>query len=172
MNTIWENIFRLRQKASDQIDALLLNIPIFQDLERRELKKIKRILHQRQYSEKEVIFSQGDVGLGMYIIVDGEVGIVCGPDSRVLAELKGGDFFGELSLLDDAPRSATAVAKAPCVMLCFFKPELLDLISRDPRLGSKIIFRLAWVVGERLKSTNEQLHEMSCRRREGAAPLS
>jgi hypothetical protein len=46
-------------------------------------------------------------------------------------------------------------------MLCFFKPELLDLINRDPGLGSKILFKLAWTIGERLKSTNEQVSELS-----------
>ncbi|MCG2722780.1 MAG: cyclic nucleotide-binding domain-containing protein [Thermodesulfovibrionales bacterium] len=166
MNRIWENIFKLRQKASDEIDAILLKIPVFQDLNNRELKKIKRILHQREYRSNEIIFKEGDIGLGMYIILGGEVQIVCGPDNHVLTELCGGDFFGELSLLDDAPRSAAAIAKSPCVMLCFFKPELIDLISRDPQLGCKILFRLAWVIGERLKSTNEQLKEISCLRQQ------
>jgi len=67
-----------------------------------------------------------------------------------------------LSLLGDAPRSASAVAKAPSTLLCFFKPELLDLIERNPKLGSKILFRLAWTIGERLKSTNEQVKELMC----------
>ncbi|MFZ5908249.1 MAG: cyclic nucleotide-binding domain-containing protein [Nitrospirota bacterium] len=170
MNKIWENIFSLRRKTSDEIDTVLLKIPVFEDLSSRELKKIKRILHQREYRSKEIIFREGDIGLGMYIILDGEIQIVCGPENHILAELCGGDFFGELSLLDDAQRSATAVAKTPCVTLCFFKPEMLDLISRDPRLGCKILLRLAWVIGERLKSTNEQLKEISCLRQQ--APIS
>ncbi|OGW37240.1 MAG: hypothetical protein A2Y97_11655 [Nitrospirae bacterium RBG_13_39_12] len=152
-------MFKFHKKETDSIDNILLKIPIFQDITNRELKRIKRILHQREYKKNEVIFNQGDIGLGMYIIVEGIVEIVCGPERQALAELKSGDFFGELALLDESPRSATAVTKAPCEMLCFFKPELLDLVKRDPKLGGKILFKLAWTIGERLKRTNEQVKE-------------
>lgn len=161
MNKLWENIFKFRQKEKDEIDNILLKIPIFQDLNVRELRTIKRILYQREYKKNEVIFNQGDAGLGMYIIIKGAVEIVCGPGRHILSELSEGDFFGELALLDDSPRSATAVSKIPCKILCFFKPELLDIINRNPGLGSKILFKLAWTIGERLKITNEQVSELS-----------
>ncbi|MFA6056383.1 MAG: cyclic nucleotide-binding domain-containing protein [Thermodesulfovibrionales bacterium] len=161
MSKVWENIFKLRRKQTDEIDNILVKIPIFQDLNSRELNIIKRILHKREYKAKENIFNEGDVGLGMYIIVRGCVRIICDPENQLLAELCEGDFFGELALLDEAPRSATAVAKTPCVLLCFFKPELLDLLERNPKLGSRILFKLAWTIGERLKSTNEQLRALS-----------
>lgn len=160
MINMWENIFKFRQKHADDTDKILLNIPVFQNLNHHDLRAIKRILHQREYGTNEAIFNQGDVGLGMYIIVRGEVEIICNPGRHVLAELQDGDFFGELALLDEAPRSATAVAKKPCVLLCFFKPELLDIINRNPKLGGKILFRLAWTIGERLKSTNEKIREL------------
>lgn len=160
MNNMWQNIFKLRQKPSDETDKILLNISVFQDLNHRDLRTIKRILHQREYRTNEVIFSQGDVGLGMYIIVRGTVEIIYNPGEHMLADLHDGDFFGELALLDASPRSATAISKTPCTLLCFFKPELLDLINRDPKLGGKILFRLAWTIGERLKSTNEQVREL------------
>jgi len=162
MNKIWENIFKFRQKSKEEIDSILMQIPVFQDLNPRELRMIKRILHRRQYKTDEVIFHQGNVGLGMYIIVDGNVEIICSPERHVLAELSSGDFFGELALLDEALRSATAVAKTHCTLMCFFKPELLDIIQRNPKTGCKILFRLAWTLGERLKNTNEQLQELSC----------
>jgi len=161
MSTFWENIFKFRQKKVHEIDKILLKIPIFHDLNHSELRQIKDILHQREYNKHEVIFNQSDVGLGMYIIEKGTVNIVAEPESQLLAKLSEGDFFGELALLDDAPRSASAVTETPCTMLCFFKPELLDLIDRNPKLGSKVLFRLAWTIGERLKTTNEQIKELS-----------
>jgi CRP/FNR family cyclic AMP-dependent transcriptional regulator len=161
MNELWGNIFKIRRKQIDQIDDILMKIPIFQDLDQGELRKIKHILHQREYKKDEVIFNEGDVGLGMYIIIGGSVEIVCGPQSHILAELSEGDFFGELSLLDDSPRSASAITKTPCKILCFFKPELFDLIDRNPKLGSRILFKLAWTISERLKNTNEQLTALS-----------
>jgi CRP/FNR family cyclic AMP-dependent transcriptional regulator len=162
MNKFWGNIFKSRQQQADEIDALLVKIPVFQDLNKREIMLIKRILHQREYGKNELIFREGEVGLGMYIIVKGGVKILCGPGEQILAELKDGDFFGEISLLNDLPRSASAVTQSPCTMLCFFKPELLDIINRTPKLGCKILFRLAWTIGERLVSTNQQLSELSC----------
>jgi len=164
MNKLWENLFKFSKKNTDEIETVLLNIPVFKDLKYGELKTIKRILHRREYRKDEIIFHQGDVGLGMYIIIKGTVEIFCNPGRYILAELREGDFFGELALLDDAPRSATAVPKAPCTLLCFFKPELLDIINRNPKLGGKILFQLAWTIGERLKSTNEQVREMCFRR--------
>ncbi len=161
MNKLWENIFKFRQRETDEIDNVLLNIPVFQGLKGRELRTIKRILYQREYKKDEVIFNQGDAGLGMYIIVKGTVQIVCGPERHMLAELSEGDFFGELALLGDSPRSATAVSKTPCKILCFFKPELLDIINRNPGLGNKILFKLAWTISERLKITNAQVSELS-----------
>lgn len=162
MSKLWENIFR-KKRHSDKIEEILAGIPFFQDLNSRELKTIKDILYQREYKPNEFIFKEGDAGLGMYIIVNGKVTITCGADKQVLAELEEGDFFGELSLLDDSPRSATAVSKTPCILLCFFKPELIDIIERNPKLGSKILLKLAWTIGERLKSTNEQLKALNCK---------
>jgi len=162
VNKLWENIFKSRQNKKDEIDDILMKIPVFQDLKPSALKKVKCILHQREYKTNEIIFSQGDVGLGMYIIERGSVEIVCDPERHILAELQDGDFFGELALLDDSPRSASAITKTPCRMLCFFKPELLDLLDRDPKLGSRILFKLAWTIGERLKTTNQQVKELSC----------
>ena len=161
VNNLWDNFSTFRKKKTNEIDTILLNIPIFQDLNNNELKTIKRILHQREYKKNEVIFNQGDIGLGMYIIVRGTVDIVCDPGRHILTELHDGDFFGELALLDESPRSATAVTTMPGELLCFFKPELLGLINRNPKLGGKILFKLAWTIGERLKSTNEQIRELS-----------
>jgi CRP/FNR family transcriptional regulator, cyclic AMP receptor protein len=160
MSQFWENIFKSREKKTNEIETILLKIPIFQDLTPQELKTIQRILHQREYKKSECIFAEGDVGLGMYIIEKGGVRISCQNELHVLAELIGGDFFGELALLDDAPRSASAVATTAARLLCFFKPDLLDLIERNPKLGSKILFKLAWTIGERLKSTNEQVKDI------------
>lgn len=162
MSKFWENFFKFREKRKNGIESILLKIPVFQELTPRELKTIRQILHQREYKQSETIFAEGDIGLGMYIIEKGIVQIACKNEHHILAELVDGDFFGELALLDDAPRSASAVAKTPATLLCFFKPALLDLIERNPKLGSKILFRLAWTIGERLKSTNEQVKELMC----------
>ena len=160
MNTLWGNIFKDRQKEEDEISGILKKIPIFTGLSAREIAAIERILHRREYLQNEVIFHEGDPGLGMYIIEKGCVDIVHGPDRHMLASLCEGEFFGELALLDESPRTATAVAKMPCKLLCFFHPDLFSLIDRKPGLGVKVLFRLAKTIGDRLKKTNDNLLEL------------
>ncbi len=159
MNSLWGNIFKVRQKKEDAIRDILKRVPIFEDLGNRELDRIERILHRRQYGQDEVIFLQGQPGLGMYIIEEGTIEILSEPGKVHLAKLHSGEFFGELALLDDSQRTATAIARTYCKLLCLFQPDLFDLIDRNRRLGIKILFRLANTIGQRLKKTDEYLSE-------------
>jgi len=159
MNNLWGNIFK-RQKREGVRD-ILKKVPVFEGLSNNDISHIERILHYREYKPEEVIFSQGTPGFGMYIIEDGSVSIVSEPSMEIIAELQSGDFFGELALLDDSPRSATAIAKTSCRMLCFFQSDLLDLISRKPQIGVKILLCLARTIGERLKRANEEIHALN-----------
>jgi CRP/FNR family cyclic AMP-dependent transcriptional regulator len=163
MNNLWGNIFKGRYTKEDALPRILQKVPIFEGLNSRELSQIERILHTREYHPEEAIFHQGDPGLGMYIIESGTVEILSDPGKDLLAELHDGDFFGELALLDESPRTATAVSKARSKMLCFFQPDLFDLLERNPRLGVKVLFRLARTIGERLRKTNEQMHDLKNR---------
>ncbi|MEK6673990.1 MAG: cyclic nucleotide-binding domain-containing protein [Nitrospirota bacterium] len=159
-NSLWGNIFKSKIKEDAAVINILRKIPVFDDLNRRELAAIERILHRREYNHDEIIFREGDPGAGMYIIETGRVDIVREPDMHVLAELNDGEFFGELALLDDSPRTATAIVKIPCKMLCFLQPDMLDMIERNPRLGTKVLLRLARTMGERLKKSNEQIQAL------------
>jgi len=157
MQTIWGNLFKRRNSGEDSLKKILHNIPVFQDLSDRELLHIERILYRRVYEADEVIFREGDPGLGMYIIEQGLVDITLVSGDQKLIELCDGDFFGELSLLDDGPRTATATAREDCRMLCFFQPELMDLLNVSPRLGVKVLLGLSRTLGERLKRANEYI---------------
>ena len=160
MDSIWGNLFKGERKKMEHLLNVLRDIPIFQDLSNRELNCIERILHRRHYNSDEVIFSQGSMGAGMYIIIDGSVKVLTEPDGTLLAELGEGEFFGEIALLDEAPRSATAVAKTPCTVLGFFQGDLFGLTERNPKLGNKILLKLARMIGRRLLNANEQAHRL------------
>jgi CRP-like cAMP-binding protein len=161
MNVIWSNVFKLRSEGTreTQVTEILKKIPVFEDLTKRELGLIERILHRREYRKDEMIFREGEPGVGMYIIETGRVQIIQESGKRILAELTNGEFFGELALLDESPRSATANATEPCNILGFFQPDLFGLIERNPQLGVKIVIRLARSIGERLRRANEQLQK-------------
>ena len=77
--------------------------------------------------------------------------------STTFASLKSGDFFGELALLDEEPRSASAVSTQPSTLIGFFRTDLLTLMKRSPELGNKILLNLSRVLGERLRRTNQEL---------------
>ena len=97
----------------------------------------------------------------MYVIIDGSVKIIDHDTDTVFASLLNDDFFGELALLDEEPRSATAVAEEPSELVGFFRTDLLTLMERDPVLGNKILMNLSRVLGERLRKTNEELAKVS-----------
>ncbi len=159
-DSIWTNIFRLKSKEEESITAVLKKIPLFQDLTRKELRQLERILHQRTYRANEVIFNEGEPGVGMYIIESGEVRITIGEDRKVLAILSKGDFFGEMALLLEAPRTASAIASKPSKLYGFFQPDLFSILETYPRTGNKILLRLSQMIAERLRRSNIENREL------------
>jgi CRP-like cAMP-binding protein len=88
--------------------------PAFADLTARERRGVAAIVHKREYKAGEPVFYQGDPGWGMYIIREGEVSIRISEgdgEDKELAVLTDGDCSGELALLDESPRSATAICR-------------------------------------------------------------
>ncbi len=163
-NSLWYIFFRKKSEEDNTLEGLLAKVPIFSQLTQKELRRLGAIVHKREYAAEEYIFRQGDPGLGMYVVQDGQVEIVmtdADGQQKNLAVLKAGDFFGELSLLDESPRSASALAKGYSHIIGFFRPDLIDLLNRSPKSGTKILFKLGEVIGTRLRITNEQLGKIS-----------
>lgn len=168
MNALWDNLFR-RPKRQEEVRSVLRENILFKDLSSQELNFIEGIVHVRHYHAGEPIFRQGEVGVGMYIIVKGRVEIYVTDDmtsddeSRdiFITQLLSGDFFGELSLVEDiGRRSASAVTRDETTLIGFFKPDLLEVLKRSPPAGIKILMRLAEVLGRRLKETTEKVSDL------------
>ena len=116
------------------------------------------IIHKRNYLTEEIIFYQGDPGIGLYIIVEGEVMISRESDEGdkiTLAVIQKGDFFGELALIDNEKRSASAIAKSDTKLSVIFKPDLDEFIEKYPKKGIKILEGIAEITAMRLRSLNE-----------------
>jgi CRP-like cAMP-binding protein len=99
----------------------------------------------------------------MYVIESGRVDIVLHHNSEkrlLLAELEAGEFFGEMALLGDTTRSATAVARERSELIGFFHPDLLEVINLHPQIGARIALGLAKTLADRLRYTNGQLREL------------
>jgi CRP/FNR family cyclic AMP-dependent transcriptional regulator len=97
----------------------------------------------------EVIFKEGDEARQLFAIKSGEVAIQLG--NRTLAELPANSIFGEMALIDDAPRSATAVAKTDVELVAISEKQFLFLVSQTPFFALKVMRVLA----RRLRATNK-----------------
>ena len=166
---LWENFFRGDEKER-QIEQVLLSNFIFKDLSPKELSFVKQLVHLRHYRPGEPIFKQGELGVGMYIVVKGTVNISVDDLTRgtsveakanLVARLTAGDFFGEIALVENGSRrTATATAAEDLTVLGFFKPDLAEIAERSPRTGVKILAKLAEVLGRRLKETAERFTDL------------
>jgi CRP-like cAMP-binding protein len=135
----------------------------FKTLDRKELTAVARNTHIRKYKEGESVFYQDEPGVGMYVVEEGQVHIKLNTLNNgplTLAELEEGEFFGELALLDESPRSADAVSQTASVLIGFFRPDLSTLLDREPQLGSKIILELARIIGIRLRNSNIEVQDI------------
>jgi len=156
--TFWGNPFR--KKTTDrEIDInFMSSVPLFDTLTRRQKTKLYSIIHVRHYQQGELVFRQGDPGVGLYIVRDGQIDVFTeGSDMtrNKIASLSKGDFFGDISLLNESPRSATAVAAKNSRLFGLFKPDLLSIMDSDPKLGLRFIYRIAQIIAERLRLINE-----------------
>ena len=144
-----------------EIKKVVLSTDLFEGLSPRDWKIISGLLHLRKFKKEEVVFEGGTPGLGMYIIIDGEVIIINRQENKdiELARLTKGAFLGELSLIDDINRSTTAIAARPTTLVGFFRPQLQQVIRQRPRLGVFLLERLAKSVFQRLRITNQKLNE-------------
>ena len=107
-----------------------------------ELRALGRTGHVRRFAAGEVVFKAGDAGDGLYLVEVGRVqvsAVVGNGQSRVLATIGVGDFFGEMAILDEAPRSATATAEVATEAFFLERGELLGLLERRPQFALNLI---------------------------------
>jgi CRP-like cAMP-binding protein len=145
----------LRERFESPGLARLREIPLFAGLSAGELRIIDNRLHERDYVKDEIVFDEGEEGQAIYFILKGKV-LICRqgrPIDGAIAELSSGQFFGELALLDDAPRMAQVRAAEDCTVGVFFREDFLDLLQTHARLASKISMQLSRHIGQRLRET-------------------
>ncbi len=128
---------------------LLARIPLFENLPREELEHLSTLLRPRRYARGEVIFHQGDVGTALHIVRKGQVAIrLSSEDGKeaILSLLDRGDFFGELALLDGAPRSTDAVAREETDVLCLQREDFQRFLATRPQVGLGLLTTLSRLV--------------------------
>lgn len=123
-------------------EELLARVGLFHSLSKKHLTQLARLAVSQQYAPGQVIVSQGDTGLGLYIIASGSVEVRQerpGHEPLVLNTLGPGQFFGEMSLLDDFPRSATVVAREQTECLTMTKWHFLAELESHPEMALPLL---------------------------------
>ena len=123
--------------SSPDVIAQLSEAPLFARCSRKELAAVVSTVELREAPEGEVLVRQGDSGDAFYVIIDGTA--VVRRDGRDIAELRAGDFFGELALLDPAPRNADVVAAGPVRVAAFDEDAFEGLLRELPSINRKLM---------------------------------
>lgn len=156
----------------DKIDknticGYLKNIHLFSALNKEQIENISQSCVSKNYKSGETIFKEKEVGNSVYIIASGEVRIhksVATDNPIHLATLKENSLFGELSLITDIPRSATAIANNDVGLIEVPASTFMNVIMKDKSVALNFIHSLAKMICERLVSLDEQFtkHMQSC----------
>ena len=138
----------------------LKEMPFFQGMTVRQLQVLAAICEEEFFEEDQLIFNQGDPGGALYVIVSGRVGIEqqkrTGSFAR-LATLETHSYFGEMTLFDNSPRSAAAVALQDTLTLRLRREPLIALARQHPALSLELI----QVLSERLRQANNRIAELT-----------
>jgi signal transduction histidine kinase len=111
---------------------------LFLDLPERDYQALERIAQTRNYAPGQILFQEGEEGDGLYLILHGQVLIqvkVTPEEQRVLSQLGTGDFFGEMALMDNGPRSATACACSEVTIAFLPRIEVIPIMQTSPNLA-------------------------------------
>lgn len=138
----------------------LTKVTLFQGLTRDALALISRIATEESHPTGTIIFRHGEPGDRLYLILEGKVRIsreVSGMGEEALAVLGPGSVFGEMSLLDDQPRSADARVHERCRLLAIPKDSFEDLLFLHKDLAYEVLWNVVRMLGSRLRETNDKL---------------
>jgi len=146
-------------KPEEDIEPLK-RIQLFEELSEEQLSELADICHKEFFKSEEVIFEEGAIGDKFYMIEKGEVRIskiIQGIGEEALVVLKKGAYFGEMALIDEGPRSATAICNADATLWVINKEDFEKLLNEDSALASRLLWTFVKTLSVRLRETNEKI---------------
>ena len=148
----------------DDREEQIAKIHLFQGLRAEALHLVAQVAVEETHPVGTVIFKHGDVGEKLYVVVEGRVRItreVQGLGEEALAIVGPGDVFGEMALLDDAPRSATARVHERCRLLAIHRDAFEDLLFVHKELAYEVLWNVVRLMSRRLRETNDRFATLS-----------
>lgn len=131
------------------IIKMLERVPIFSGLTQKELRSIASSSKEKKFQAGQTMVSEGESGVGFFLIIEGRAEVRRG--GKLLSRLEQGQFFGEMTLLDEQPRSADVVAVEPTRCLIFTVWDFHGMIRTYPKMAREIMKEMA----RRLRLTNK-----------------
>jgi len=135
----------------------LRTVPLFEGLSLDDLLSVDEALKREEYLANEIVVRQGEPGVTLFIVARGSASVLLesrdGSAPREVAQLREGEYFGEMSLFDDVPRSATVVTLTDAVFLSLDRDRFSILVMQRP----VVLMRICRMFGSRLRETNRRL---------------
>lgn len=144
--------------------GFIKTVRLFREFNDPELLALTSRLRERRLRKGQVLFREGDEGEEMFLVREGAILVskaVTGKVEQVLARFGPGDFFGEMSLFDRSPRSATIQAETDAALLALDRDNLNGLIQVNPRAAAAFFHGLVQVFIERLRNSGELVAEIT-----------
>jgi CRP-like cAMP-binding protein len=137
---------------------VLRRIPLFQHMSYKELLAILGIARGRQFAKGHTIIKEGEPGDELFVLFRGTVEV--SKSGMTIANLHAGGHFGEMGLVDQAPRSATVVSVEETSAISVDRESLLRLMRKDPLIAVKLLWSFVQVLSERLRNTSDALADL------------
>lgn len=168
----WGNM-TLRGNKQENLQDILARLALFDTLTRQELHTIERIVHRRRFVPGEMIPTPRS---GLFVVVSGGVHVVqrlADGEHIILDTLREGELIGEILPLGDTQPATSILSAEQSDLVGFFRSDLVDLIHTHPRMGFKILCRLAQIMSHRMQHAMADLRKirMTLMKMENTSPI-
>ncbi len=143
-------------EAQSRMEALR-KISLFRHLTYKEQTAVLSLASTRAFPAGQEVVSEGQPGDELFVVIRGQVSVE--KSGVAIAELKAGGHFGEMGLIDNAPRSATVRTLEPTRVMVISRPDLMNLMKRESILAVKMLWSFVQVLSDRLRTANSELSE-------------
>ena len=127
-----------------QLTTVLEAVPLFEGLSHRQLRKVADLADVARFMAGATLVKQGEIGDSFYVVLTGQAKVIA--NKRTLNRLLPGDHFGEISLLDGGPRSASVVAETEMTLVIITQKDFLAMLAKDPEITVVLLEGMARTV--------------------------
>jgi CRP/FNR family transcriptional regulator, cyclic AMP receptor protein len=120
--------------------AMLRGVPLFEGLKRKELLELMGASKEKSYPEDKMIVQEGTDGVGFHLILEGEAKVTMSGKRKAM--LRAGDYFGEISVIDGGPRTASVISTTPIRVLSITSWAFMPLATRNPAVARRVMLTL------------------------------